>query len=180
MSQISYASFMGLVEYPQSKWKKLLPFVAIIVVIGVGAALFILTRKPEPKIVPAEVLRNTDALAYQYAKTGDINGALKVYDRAIAKYKDKNMLGLLYLQKASYELTVNKSDLAVRDSLKAESLIPSVTTTASVADAYAQAGNKAKAAEYYRKAASLVSANAKSGFSSEYYTNKARQQEGSQ
>jgi tetratricopeptide (TPR) repeat protein len=100
----------------------------------------------------ASLAQNADQAAQS---KGPTEGA-KLYDQAIKDTADQYEKSTLTANKASMYFNSGDYDGALRLALEADKLHPSRAISDLIAQIYEQQGNKAKAADYYAKAATQV------------------------
>ena len=151
--------------------RKLMIAAVLLLVVTAGAVVLIV-RLTAPKVTLNQ-LEDIKRQAAVMNMRGDLAGALKLYDTAIAHADSDTTTGNLYLDKAVLELNAKILDGAGKDALVSEKLLKGDSPSAFVATVYLAQGDKVKAAQHLRTAAERANKNGPAGPSKQSYLNKA-------
>lgn len=155
--------------------------VGIVVVLIIAGGWWIIatqnnTTAPKDDFSRERELDNVAGRADQEAQSKGASEGGKIYDEEIAKTADKREKSELMASKATLYLNEDKLDNALAIALEADGLYDSAEVSALVAQIYEAKGNKAKAAEFYRKAAKLVDIKLPQGLDDkDYFEDKAKE-----
>lgn len=150
----------------KKKWFIILAILVVIVLGAATAAIIIYRQKSmlqtsntnTAKTVQAraESINGTIADAQQASRTGDAASANEVYDKAVTASSDDYQKSVLLIGKAT--LYFNSADYknALEYAQQAEAYDKNVAVYDFIAQIYEKLGNKASAAEYYKKTISVL------------------------
>ncbi|MEI7918539.1 MAG: tetratricopeptide repeat protein [Candidatus Saccharibacteria bacterium] len=160
-----------------SKRKKLIIGIAVVVVmiaIATGAWFFIQTRQLSTPVVA----RTTDQIgqivtdANALADNGDVTGAKKAYDTAVAQTTDPAQKQTLLAGDAAVYYNDGDYDKALALAKQSEAISLDSGLASFIAEIYRNKGDKQNAISYYQKAISLTDKINSADDFTEYYQNE--------
>ncbi|EDK72472.1 hypothetical protein TM7_0398 [candidate division TM7 genomosp. GTL1] len=166
------------------KRKVLFIILGLIAVAAIGTvAWYFSVNQKQPKDSKAftreERLANTATTADQTAQNKGVEEGAKAYDEAIKNTSDTYEKSTLAADKATLYFNEGRYDEALRFALEADGIQSSRPISDLIAQIYEQQGNKAKAADYYAKAATQVDmAEPMAQADKRYYESKAKELRG--
>ena len=126
-------------------------------------------------------LEGISSEADQKAQTGKVDDGAKVYDEAIKDTKDQREKSELMTDKAGLYYNQGDRETALELTLQANALYATTAASELTAQIYEEKGNKAKAIEFYKKAANLIDTSQPQGSSDrQYYLAKVKELGGRQ
>jgi len=124
----------------------------LVIVLGVGTWIYTASRV-ENKEEPAALIPTGDVqiFAAEYARSGDVNRGMRLYNEQIAlRTKNEDKLELL-LGKANFSIDNKRYQDAVDAGQQADKLDTSLSATLALARAYEAQGDKKQAVKYYQR-----------------------------
>lgn len=123
----------------------------LLVIIAAGLGVWMLVTANERQVRTALIpIGDVQIFAAEYADSGDVDKALRLYNEQIEARTDNKEKLTLLLDKADFAVSNKRYDDAIDAGKQADKLGAGLSATLTLAKAYEAKGDKAQAVKYYR------------------------------